>query len=162
MNVGFGKHADVDVRRLVLKNPDYVEWVLGEPSPSGKLATLAARLQSHIRTFDKAPFVTPCNGRGKSREGKCTRPTTRGTAYRSHSGLSVALYFWCDKCDPRQSGAAAMLIDVRTYREALDVVATLSPRPKKSEYAMIVGYLADAKGLPPRLTAKVLDEFFGP
>lgn len=157
MKVGFGKHAEVDVRQLLLKHPDYVMWVLDQDEPKGALAALVPKLREYIRRFDAQPFTKSCHGTVAGQ--KCTHAVTCGTAYHSHSGLSVDLVWWCDECDPHQLGAIATLIRVRTYRDALEVVANYGGR--KSDYAGIIKDLATGKGMPARVTTKALDEFFG-
>jgi hypothetical protein len=157
MNVGFGKHAALDVRRLVVQHPDYVKWVLEQAQPSGQLAALAANVHRYIQIFDAKPFVKECTG--KKAGARCARPVTRGTAYHSH-GLNVDLYWWCDTCDPYQMGAAATLIDVSTYSDALSVVERYGGR--KSDYGAIIKYLSRAKGMSARVTDAALETFFGP
>lgn len=158
MQVGFGKHAEMDVRRLVVRHPDYVKWVLEQVQPRGQLAALAANLRHYIQVFDAKPFVEECSGRVKGE--RCTRTVTRGTAYSSHGGLNVDLVWWCDACDPYQLGAVATLIDVRTYSGALSVVERY--RGVISDYGDIIKDLARGKGMPKRVTAAALEDFFGP
>lgn len=157
MNVGFGTYKDVDVRRLLLQHPDYVKWVLKE-AKGGQLAALAADLRRYIQVFDAKTFVEQCMGRRAG--ARCARPVKCGTAYHSHSGLSVDLFWWCDTCDPYQSGAGATLIPVSTYSEALSVVDRYQGR--KSDFTDIIKNLSRAKGMPKRVTSAALEAFFGP
>src|SRR5688572_29264272 len=140
MNVRFGKYEGEDVRRLLLQHPDYVKWALKE-AKSGQLAALAADIRRYIQDFDTKAFVEQCMG--KRTGARCTRPVKCGTAYQRNIGFSVMLYRWCDTCDPHQSGAAATLIPVSTYTEALSIVDRYQGR--KSDFTDIIKNLSRAK-----------------
>ncbi|WP_437332677.1 hypothetical protein [Sorangium sp. So ce394] len=156
--VGFGKHADVDTRRLLIQYPDYVSWALEQDQPKPQLAALVATLRRYIGILNGKPFVEQCTG--KIRGVKCMHPVTRGTAYSSHSGINVDLVWWCDNCNPYQSGAVASLIDIRTYEDALSFVKRNGGR--KLDFTEIIKDLSQAKGMPKRVTAAALEAFFGP
>lgn len=158
MEVTFGTHKGLDVRRLILQHPDYVKWVLGQERPTGGLRALADSIRGYIRVFDAKPFVEQCMGR--IARVPCKGAVTRGTAYHSHSGLSVDLVWWCATCDPYQLGAVATLIDVNTYSSALSVVDRYGGRA--SDYVDIIKQLSRAKGMTKRVTRAALDAFFGP
>ena len=62
MEVGFGKYAAEDVRRVLLNRPDYVKWALEQGNPGGKSGVFIGRLCTYISTFDAKPFTKNCMG----------------------------------------------------------------------------------------------------
>lgn len=157
MLVGFGKHAALDVRKLLIRDPSYVQWVLEQPQSTGRLAALAVKVRQCIDVFDAKPFVLGCMG--TERGVRCARTVTRGTAYCSSAGFNGNMHFWCDECDPCQLGAAASLLDVRSYTDAIAVASRYGGT--KSDSASVVKSLARSKGMSKRITADALSSFFG-
>jgi hypothetical protein len=74
--------------------------------------------------------------------------------------LTVRRLRWCDTCNAFQLGAVATLIDIRTYADAVSLVARHGGR--RADYVDIIKDLANAKGLPKRATEAALNAFFGP
>ena len=110
MNVGFGKHGGMSVGTLVLKEPNYVEWILQQQNPSGQMVRVQAEVQRLIDLFDSKPFQTrKCGG--------CGKPATRCSVYRDNVH---SLCWWCGSCDPYQTGATDGKLElVSTYQGAL-------------------------------------------
>lgn len=158
MLVEFGKHATLDVRQLVLRHPDYVQWMLEQSQTGGRMALVAAKAREYITAFDSKKFAATCPGTIKGVQ--CGRVVTRGTAYQSSGGFNGDMYFWCDTCDPYQFHANAVLIEVRKYSDAWRVAKQYGEG--KSDCIAIVKSLARAKGMPKRVTESALTSFFGP
>lgn len=152
MIVSFGKHKGMAVETLVLKEADYIRWVLLHPDPSGELASLRTEVSRLIAIFDQKPFVGKCSGAG------CARAPVRVSAY---AGSADSIYQWCGSCDPYSEGAAdGKLTFIQTYAQALRHV-TSTDRGVQSSYRTIVKNLAIAKGLPKRSGEVQVREFFG-
>lgn len=150
MKVGFGKHKDKSVGALVLKQPDYIAWVISKASTSGPLARVKAEALRLIRIFDSKPIQTKCFGNG------CSQLATRCTVYQSNV---YGPMWWCDECNPYQSGAiGGKLSAISTYERALHHCQIFSSR--KDALLDLIKSLAQAKGLPKRVGEKQIDEFF--
>ena len=150
MKVGFGKHKDKSVGALVLKQPDYIAWVLSEASPSGPLARVKAEAQRLIWVFDSMLILTKCFSTG------CSKVAIRCTVYQ---GNVYGPMWWCDKCDPYQAGAiGGKLSAIVTYESALHHCQIFCSR--KDALIDLIKSLAQAKGLPKRVGEKQIDEFF--
>jgi len=68
--------------------------------------------------------------------------------------------FWCDNCNPDQSGTLYGRIQmIETYVDALNHVAYYSNR-RKSDYRSLIREIAQAKGLGKRVNDEVVQEFF--
>ena len=141
MLVTFGKHQGKTVESLILKEPDYIKWVLEQASPSGGLARVQTEALRLIGIFDQKPITRDCMGHG------CKRPAVRFTAYARNS---ADLYPWCATCDPYQAGAiGGKLTEIKTYRDAIHHV-TWTDGGVKAGYKSIVKAMALRKGLPQR------------
>jgi hypothetical protein len=135
---------------VVLKDPDYVQWMLTQSEPSGALARVRAEALRLMATFDAKALVAPCSGHG------CRRLATRFSAYAGNTGL---LNQWCD-CDPYQTGAApGKLRILHTYRQGLAHVEQRCGG-LKSGYRKIIKLMAQAKGLPTRVGDQQAAAFF--
>jgi hypothetical protein len=152
MLVTFGKkHQGKTVESLILKEPDYIKWVLEQPNPTGGLARVKAEALRLIGIFDQKPIMGPCNGHG------CKQPPVRFSAY---AGNSEALYQWCDSCNPYEAGAVSgKLAEIKTYRDALRHVEW-TDGGVKSGYKAIVKAMALRKGLPKRSGDAQVKAFF--
>lgn len=151
MVVMFGKHQGKTVAFLVLKEPDYVRWVLEQQNPTGGLARVHAEAKRLIAIFDQKPIIGSCMGHN------CKQPAVRFTAY---AGNSAALYTWCATCDPYESGAnSGTLTEIRGFRDALRHV-TWTDGGAKSGYKSIVRAMALRKGLPLRSGSPQITAFF--
>jgi hypothetical protein len=90
MRLEFGKHKGKTPEEVLLKYPDYAQWMI-EHLPASLHQTIIGRMQD----FDDKGITKHCHG-------KCGRKATRASA----CGDSGQLLLWCDKCDdPLSSGA---------------------------------------------------------
>lgn len=148
MILGFGKHSEESVQKLLFSEPSYVEWILDQPEPRGRLKAArqeVLRLRAHM---DGKPFKVHCAG--------CGGAASRASAYWN----SDSLFFWCEDCDHYQLGAnQGKLAIVRSYEDALRHAKFRCGDNEKIKKS-VVKQLAQAKGLKSKLTAKALDEFF--
>jgi len=151
MVVTFGKHKGKTVGSLVLKEPDWIKWVIEQPSPSGGLGRVQVEALRLIAIFDQKPILGTCNGHG------CKLPPVRLSAY---AGNSEMVYQWCGSCDPYEAGAASgKLAEIKSYRDALRHVEW-TDGGVKSGYKAIVKAIALRKGLPKRTGDAQIAEFF--
>lgn len=145
MLVQSGRHAGKTAEEIILKSPDWAEWLI-DKHPQNNLVSEFKRL---IQIFDAKPFVKSCWG--------CGEPATRASAYRQ---TADDLYFWCDQCDPYSTGAnRGKLTSVRSFRSALDHV-NYTCAGRRIDKRVIVRELAVGKGLPARVGAKEAVAFF--
>jgi hypothetical protein len=152
MRVHFGKQKGKLVEELVIKNPDYVSWVLSVPNPTWALAALRDEAQRLIQLFDAKPFIRQCQGEG------CANLACRLSVYVDNTS---ELMWWCAECNPYQMGAnGGRLFMVSTYHGALGHIRNICGNHKASMIELIRG-LAAVKGLPSRSGEKQLMEFFG-
>jgi len=151
MLVTFGKHQGKAVETLLLKEPDYIKWVLEQPSPSGGLGRVQAEVLRLIAIFDRKPILGTCY------KHSCNQPPIRFSAY---AGNSEMLYQWCGTCDPYEAGAMnGKLAEIKTYREALRHIEW-TDGGVKSGYKAIVKAIALRKGLPKRTGDAQVTAFF--
>lgn len=151
MRLTFGKYRDVLLQRVILKNPEYVQWMLKQQDGFGSLAAARSQAVHLIRVFDAKDFLQECDGRG------CDRGAVRCTFYRHNYRLS---YWWCDECDPYQTGAVrGKLREVRTYHGVLAYVDAECDG-RRADKRAVMKILAEAKGLPGRVTDKAAIAFF--
>jgi exodeoxyribonuclease X-like protein len=146
--VDFGKHQGRVVEELILKDPDYVRWILDQPSARGSLAEVAEEAMRLIAIFDSKPFIRPCCGTN------CPKQATRGMVY----GRIPEPLFWCDDCNPRSKGVLwGTPRPVPAYR-IICMLAWGSGHP--SERKNLIRNLARAKGLPDRVGVDQAIAFF--
>jgi hypothetical protein len=149
MIVKFGKHSGQTVEEIVLRDPDYIVWLLRQEAPRGQMEAICDEVRRLIRVFDCKPFAAGCSG--------CEATATRCSVY---EGPNLALQCWCDACDPYSAGAGpGKLRVIRTYTDAIRHVASQCRRGKR-EYEMVIRDLAQAKGLPERARANRIRAFF--
>jgi hypothetical protein len=109
LQVTLGKYKGKSVELLVLKEPDYVNWLLAQ-NLSGPLLAVKKRAQSLIAQFDAKPVQKKCSAQ------TCGNLATRATVYSNN----LSPYWWCANCDPYQFGANAGKLQIlRTYSDAL-------------------------------------------
>ena len=148
----FGKYRGKSVEWLVLNKPDYVKWVLEEPTrPGSALASAKAEALRLISIFDAKPILKPCSG------SNCSRTAIRFTGYQ---GNSYTLYEWCETCDPYElSGAVEWKLTViRTYKDALNFI---KEHCDGRGYRLAINAIAMAKGFPERSSPARIKKFFG-
>jgi len=151
MIISFGKHQGTTVALAVLKDPDYILWLLGQQGATGPLASVRIEAGHLISVFDAKPIKDACRGHN------CQNQAVRFSAY--HGGL-VDLYPWCDTCDEHQAGAMrSRLSIVKTYMQALNHVDSYFGS-RRADYQRIIRNIASAKGLPDRCGEKQAQAFF--
>ena len=149
MIIGFGKHNGRTTEQLVLREPDYVSWLLSKPDLSGRAVAVRQDIHRLLKTFDTKPFVKKC--------AKCRKPATYGTAYIGN--VPSFGYWWCGDCNPYSSGAyPGMLRRIRTYHDALEFVESCGG--SKTDYKAVIAKFVDAKGVQRPITAKNAANFF--
>jgi hypothetical protein len=150
MIITFGEYRGRSVEWLVLKRPDYVKWILDQPTPTWPLAGVKSEVLRLISIFDAKAILKPCIG--------CSRTAIRFTGYK---GNSYMLYEWCDTCDPYQDGAAPWkLTFIKTYTDALKFIKQHCDG-RGSEYRLAINTIAVAKGFPDRSSPARIRKFFG-
>jgi hypothetical protein len=148
--ITFGKYKGETIAKLILKEPGYVKWMLEESDASGPMARVVAEVKRLIKVFDEKPLIVSCSG------SRCQRRATRCSAYRG----SPDLLQWCDECDMYDAGAVGgRLTEVRTYRDALKHIE-FTDNGTTTGYRDIIKSLAKRKGLPDRVGAKQIADFF--
>jgi hypothetical protein len=99
-----GKFEGKTTEEVLLKYPDWARAVTHK-YPDAKHSM---EFRSLANKFDAKPFTKPCEG--------CRKEVTRATAYRGSSHLE----FWCNDCDPTQTGAQrSKLTFVKTLGEVI-------------------------------------------
>jgi hypothetical protein len=144
-----GKHKGKSIELLVLKEPDYVKWVIEKQDVTGPLFTIKKEAERLITIFDDRAFLVKCM--------HCkNKLATRVSLYQNSSNL----YWWCEKCDPYSHGATVgKLSFAHTYKQLLNHV-NYSCGGSKSDYHTIIREMAELKGLPKRVGKKQAEEFF--
>lgn len=149
MYLNFGKHRRKTTEVIVLKEPDYVLWMLRVEAPTAQLAAAQQSVRRLIERFDEKPIIEPCSG-------KCGKPATCCTVYHG----SVTPRWWCDDCDPSESTfTRRKLTIVRRYGDAVWHVGE-SCNSRKQDLKLIIRELARAKGLPDRVGEEQAAAFF--
>jgi hypothetical protein len=150
MFMRFGKHIGKSLETVVLKEPDYVLWMLAQQDATGPLARAREEAVGLIQGFDRKPFRVPCCKSG------CTRRATRCSVYRDNLGPA----WFCDECDPYSLGAApGRLGIIRSYWDAVNHV-DLYCAGRRGDLKALIRSLALAKGLSARSTDRDALAFF--
>ena len=153
MQVTFGKHVGKSVELLMIKEPNYISWILGQDSPRGAMAKMKSHVEQLIYIFDAKPFTEK-----KCYSATCSNQATRLTMYEEN--LIPLPFWWCDTCDPYQTGAnRGKLRFLMGYLSALQYVRSFCGG-KKSDYVTIIKRIAQSKGLPHRVGELQVQKFF--
>jgi len=137
MLVPIGKHKGKSAELLVLKEPDYVRWLLQQKA-SNHLQALQEEAKRLIKKFDQKPFQVECEGNA------CSAQATRLSMY----GNKLSPYWWCDDCDPYQRGAISGMLQIfRDYSIAWSHVESFRAG-SQSDHKNLIKTMAQAKGLP--------------
>lgn len=147
MQAVVGVHKGKSMEELVIKEPAYVHWLLGQ-SPSGPLLAMKAEAKKLVKAFEAKPYTAKCFNCGQS--------ASRLSVY----GNNIDPMWWCHNCDPYSQGANQGKLQIfETYTAALRHVDFFCAG-KKSDYRSLVKSMAKAKGLPARVGETQLQNFF--
>ena len=145
MRIQSGKFEGQLTEVVFLKNPDYVQWMIHK-APDNRLVPAFKRLISQLDS--RQICKEKCHG--------CGSPATRASAYSN----TPDLMFWCSKCNPYSSGArSGTLTTVDSFHRAIEHV-DMTGGGNRADKREIIRNLAEAKGLPKRITEKAALEFF--
>ena len=143
-----GKFEGVSIGSVVLKEPNYTMWLVGQLDMRGSLATARNETMRLITVFNSKQIAAKCHG--------CSGKATRFTGY---EGSSISLYAWCNSCDPQGSSQKASPA-FHTYQQALNHNARRAG-DKAAGQKRIISAMADRKGLIRPLTEANVAAFFG-
>ena len=105
MRLQSGKNAGKITEELLLKQPDWAQWMV-ENHPD---SVVSKSFRLLAKTFNARTFTEEC--------AECGEAATRATAYRN---TGDGLMFWCDDCNPYGAGAAQdTLTTIKTFGDAL-------------------------------------------
>ncbi len=150
MQLWFGEHTGKSLELVILKEPAYVRWMLGQTDAFGRLRQARKDAQFLIQKFDKKPLVIGCNGQ------TCSSPATGCSVDRDNVD---SLQWWCARCSPYQLGAVdSSLHTVATYQDAIHHVEFFCNR-RASDLKTLIRALAIAKGLPKRVGEQQAQKF---
>lgn len=145
MRLQYGRHQGRTAETLLLRAPDYALWVLRH-QPDGRLAQ---HFRNLLAAFDARPLKRVCQA--------CGAQATRAAALPERTEL----YFFCDACalypDAPPLGAAQ---DLRTLADLAAHVERTAQRRATARLRGLVRRMAQAKGLPNRITEPVAEAFF--
>jgi hypothetical protein len=149
MQITFGEHKGKSAEMIVLREPQYVHWILNQKA-TGPLAVLKVTVQKLISVLDKKTYQKPCMGKG------CDSPAIGFSVY----GENLSPHWWCASCNPYQLGAnEGKLSFITTYERALDYVKFFC-KGRKGDFKALIKTMTLAKGLPVRLSYQQAVGFF--
>lgn len=152
MQITFGKHSGKSLELLLFKHPDYIAWMLAQQNASGAMKRAQDEAKRLMGRFNSKPFK-------KQRFGQ-TGPKHSATRCTVYSNNVTVPHWWCNGCDPYESGAnAGKLQVIATYEDALDHVGAWCGG-NTADYKSLIKDLAQAKGLPARIGEKQAAAFF--
>ena len=144
MIITIGKYKGKSVSEVVLKHPQYVQWVLEQTDATGQLKTIRNEMIRLISIFDSKTFTKKC------RTENCDQPATRCSVYGEDY---IGLYWWCDKCDPYQLLYQPSKIHIISkYQDVIGYTHTVFPA--------LIKRLAQEKRLPTRVKKGDIEKFF--
>jgi hypothetical protein len=149
MKIQHGKHIGKSIELVMLKDPNYIEWILNEPNPNGWLITVKREILRLIDLFDRKPFIRKCTG--------CKEKVAIRASLCDDNPIP---WWWCNDCEPNLSEILKGRIHfVITYTQALDHIRNYGGR-RKGDLNYLIHLLAEAKGLPKRVGEKQARSFF--
>lgn len=149
MKIQHGKHTGNSVELVMLKDPNYIEWILNEPNPNGWLITVKQEILRLIDLFDRKPFLK-----------KCTGCKERVAIRASLCDDNPIPWWWCNECEPDLIETLKGRIDiVITYTQTLNHIRNYCGG-RKGDLNYLIHLLAEAKGLPKRIGEKQARSFF--
>jgi len=144
MRLQYGRYQGRTAEALLLRAPDYALWVLRH-QPDGRLAQ---HFRSLIAAFDARPLQRPCQA--------CGVAATRAAGLPER----VELYFFCDACALYPDAAPlAAAQDLRTFADLAAHVERTARRRAAARLRGLVRRMAQAKGLPGRITGRAAEAF---
>lgn len=151
MDITFGKHQGKSIETLVLKEPTYMAWIMAQSSPTEQMESVQKLAQQLASRFDNKLIINQCYGKSCGNQATCCMVYLNNV---------TSPYWWCDHCNPYQSGAnSGKLQTVRTYQDALAHV-DMYCKGRVTDARSLVRSLAQAKGLPGRITESQAQKFF--
>jgi hypothetical protein len=141
MRLRFGPYAGKSTEVLLLRAPDYADWVLNH-RPDGPLGREFSEL---IAAFDARPLEQAC---------ACGALARRVRAYRNSTELLVL----CESCAAHPA-LGDVTSEVTAYAGALEHVRETFVRARRKAQRRIIRRLAAAKGLPRRITEAAAEAF---
>jgi hypothetical protein len=148
MLAGIGTHKGRSMEELVIKEPGYIHWMLGQKATGSGLSAMQGEAKRLIKKFDAKPFAKRCFS--------CGAPVTRFSVYMNN----VSPMFWCATCDPYSQGANPGKLQIfDNYDHALLHVQFFC-NGNKGDYRDLIKEIAKAKGMPARVGASQLASFF--
>jgi hypothetical protein len=149
MSLDFGKHRGKLLETVVIKEPGYIHWMLSEDA-SGRMTRAQEKARRLIEIFDAKPLLYRCHNPDRDRTA----------TYCSLYGDNLSPLWWCDACDPCSAGAPGYKLNlVKEYMHAVWHIR-MHCGDREEGKRRLIRILAEAKGLPDRVTAKAVAEFF--
>ena len=144
MPVIYGKYAGKTTEELVLKRPDWAQWMV-ENYPGSPVSRSIHEL---VTKLNRRKFTKKC--------AECGRAATQASAFQN----TGSLMFWCDHCNPYGSGARdGTLTVVSTFRAAL-LHVDMTCDGRRTDKRRIIKEFARGKGLQRRVGAAHAADFF--
>lgn len=141
MNLCFGQSCGLSIESILVRDPGRLLWVLAQTPRTRQFAKMQDEVMDAVSRFDAIPFTVLCSNDG------CERRATCGSVYKH----SIQCRWWCDTCDPLQSGASpSKLVMIAGFREAACYVNTFC-NGRQADLKRLVRILAKAKGLADRV-----------
>ena len=134
MIITFGKYYGRSVEWLIVEDPAYVDWLLGCPSPRGRMRLVCDEARRLIASFDSKPILVQCEGKD------CNALATRLIMC---CGVTRPTYL-CLTCNPRNPMLPSSLADIRTYQEAIQFIKAVWFGNKRAMRELI-GLMVKAK-----------------
>ena len=148
MKIPFGtKNKGKSVEIVVLNDPSYAVWMLSKHDAKGTFVYIQKETSRLIAVFDSKPFTCKCCG--------CPKTATRF----SLASRSPEPYWWCDDCSPRSLGYDGALFVGTKYQQAMQYAQMNCST--RDHAKVLIRTIAEAKGLPKRVGARQVAEFFG-
>jgi hypothetical protein len=149
MQATIGVHKGTSLKILVLKQPDYINWLLPYDA-RGPLEVMKTEVLRLIEVFDAKEIVAACSADG------CKRAASRFSIY----GADVTPMCWCADCDPHLLGAQRGKIQLlKTYRDCLGHVKRYCGS-QRNAYIEIIKRVARVKGSGARVGEPQAAAFF--
>ena len=144
------KHKGRSVEMVIIKDPQYVKWVLETTNVSGPLLSVREEMIRLLNVFDGKVLTKKCQGLD------CNNVATGASVYKDNPNPM----WWCNECDPYEHGALpGRLQIIETYVDALNHVRNYC-KGRKSDYRDLIRSIAMAKGLGKRVGQEQAQEFF--